>query len=228
MIVYSALNKINGKRYIGITKRSLGRRLNAHLTRGQSPFQMALNKYGLQSFEITVIDEAKDWFTLCEKEAYWIAFHDTRAPRGYNLTAGGDGLRDPSIETRQKMSCAKAGRCSTDQRERLQRLGIARRGVKRPPNVGAAISASKMGKPRSPETIAKMRAANLGKKQSPETIAKRAAALRGRKRGPTGKPSWNRGKKTPLDVRLKQSVAARHRQSQHIPQQAYLSSEWVN
>jgi len=101
-------------------------------------------------------------------------------------------------------------------------------GVKRPPNVGAAISASKMGKPRSPETIAKMRAANLGKKQSPETIAKRAAALRGRKRGPTGKPSWNRGKKTPLDVRLKQSVAARHRQSQHIPQQAYLSSEWVN
>ena len=41
---------------------------------------------------------------LNEREIFWIAKLNTKVPNGYNLTDGGEGLVNPSDETRAKMS----------------------------------------------------------------------------------------------------------------------------
>ncbi len=205
VIVYKAQNKINGKIYIGITKRSLNARMAAHLQRSNSALYSALKKYGLQSFYISVIDTAESWTVLCEKERYWIAFYSCISPNGYNLTAGGEGLFAPSPETLNKMRRPK-GPSTPEHIAHLRHLAAGQKGLKRSPHIGEAIRASKLGKPRSPETIAKMRAAATGKKQGAETIARRAVKLKGNSWN-KGKTPWNKGQITPSEVRLKQSEA---------------------
>ena len=90
MIIYKIQNKINGKIYIGMTVRDVMDRISAHL-RSKSHIGSALRKYGIQYFDISVIDFAKDHGTLCDKEIEYINFYDCRAPKGYNHTDGGDG-----------------------------------------------------------------------------------------------------------------------------------------
>jgi len=58
----------------------------------------------LQSFVISVIDEADSKEILCEKEKYWIKFYDCKSPKGYNLTDGGDGLINPSKSVRKQIA----------------------------------------------------------------------------------------------------------------------------
>ena len=103
-IVYKVHNKINGKIYIGVTTKGLSRRISEHVMENSSPVQKALNKYGLQSFDISVIDYAEDKEALFDKEVYWIQFYDCKAPNGYNLTAGGEGLIDPVKEVIDRIS----------------------------------------------------------------------------------------------------------------------------
>jgi group I intron endonuclease len=173
MIVYSALNKINGKRYIGVTRMSLSQRIGCHLRKGPLyPFRSALHKYGLQSFEISVIDTADDWTTLCEKEVYWIAFHDSLVPRGYNVTAGGEGLSNVSESTRQKIS-ASLKIAYAEGRRRSQK------GSKATPATRKKLSEMRKGKHQTPDWISKRAASWIGRKHSEATkIKMRAARLR--------------------------------------------------
>lgn len=96
MIVYEALNSINGKRYIGQTIRSLEERKHEHLyTSKHDPsvsihFYRAIEKYGVEVFEWKIIDTATTQEELNIKESYWIDFYDSTNPeRGYNLKGGG-------------------------------------------------------------------------------------------------------------------------------------------
>jgi group I intron endonuclease len=91
MIIYKIQNKIDGKIYIGQTKKQLSRRIAEHIL-FDSYIGKALRKYGIQSFEISVIDEAADRETLNDKELFWICFYDCKYPNGYNFTDGGDGI----------------------------------------------------------------------------------------------------------------------------------------
>jgi len=108
MIVYSALNLINGKRYIGITTKTLNRRIINHRY-ADYPFSRALKKYGRESFPIEPIDTASDIQSLWERERYWIKHFDCMQPRGYNLTDGGEGGYKLSEESRRKISIVKKG-----------------------------------------------------------------------------------------------------------------------
>lgn len=92
MIIYKASNKINGKIYIGQTCKSLDERFSNHLTNKKSLIGKALNKYGIESFEISVIDSALTREELYEKEKFWIKELNSLTPNGYNLTKGGDGV----------------------------------------------------------------------------------------------------------------------------------------
>lgn len=92
MIIYKVTNKIDGKVYIGQTRRSLNQRMSEHLSSGRtSYFDRALNKYGLQSFIVEIIDKAETKEELNEKEQYYIRFFNCKVPNGYNLTDGGEG-----------------------------------------------------------------------------------------------------------------------------------------
>jgi group I intron endonuclease len=116
MIVYKIRNKVNGKVYVGITIRSVEARVRGHLRERKNPslIQKALKKYGIQSFTVSVIDTADTRKVLCEKEIYWIKKLNCRPPHGYNLTAGGDGMLDPSASTRAKLSKIHKGRKRPD------------------------------------------------------------------------------------------------------------------
>lgn len=121
MIVYKIVNKINKKVYIGQTVQPLQKRIAFHIWHNETPIQKALNKYGKNNFMVMVVDEAGSREVLNEKEQYWIKELNCKAPNGYNLTDGGEGLYCPSEETRRKIGEKSKGRkWSTAQREKYK------------------------------------------------------------------------------------------------------------
>lgn len=133
-IIYKIVNRINGKLYVGQTIKTLDQRLRGHLrsaynTRSICGIHCAIRKYGIQSFECSVIDEAFDQVVLDEKERYWIRALGSLGPNGYNMTPGGERVhftdkikqkmslnhprpmlgRKASLETRKKQSAATRG-----------------------------------------------------------------------------------------------------------------------
>jgi group I intron endonuclease len=91
-IVYLATNSANGKKYVGQTVKALKQRIRVHkASRTATAISRALRKYGVDHFSFIVIDTASDRGNLNAKEQAWIAFHDCIAPKGYNLTGGGEG-----------------------------------------------------------------------------------------------------------------------------------------
>lgn len=114
MLVYKYTNQVNGKLYIGITIRSLETRHKEHLSHINDNFALhrALKRYGVENFEVSVIDNAKTLNELKQKEKYWIkelnTYVHSENSNGYNLTLGGDGVegRPLSDEARAKIKKA--------------------------------------------------------------------------------------------------------------------------
>lgn len=91
LIVYKVTNLINGKCYVGQTKRTLNERWYGHCTKaGCTALHNAILKYGKENFSIEVIDTAVNESELNSKEKYWISELNTLSPNGYNLKTGGD------------------------------------------------------------------------------------------------------------------------------------------
>lgn len=90
MFIYLITNKITGKQYVGLTTKDVDRRISEHII-GKTYIGRALRKYGIQSFNISVIDSAITIDVLYEKEKYWIKYYECKSPSGYNLTDGGEG-----------------------------------------------------------------------------------------------------------------------------------------
>lgn len=91
IILYEAINLINGKRYIGITKFGLKARRNQHIWTAHSgrgsAFGAAIRKYGQDNFKFRalVVCSDFDYAKLIEIATIW------RFKPEYNMTAGGDG-----------------------------------------------------------------------------------------------------------------------------------------
>lgn len=90
MIIYKMTNKKNGKVYIGQTCRSLDERIREHARHRFIAIDKAIQKYGIEMFNVEVIDEAKTIDELNEKEIYWIKQFNCIVPNGYNMCNGGD------------------------------------------------------------------------------------------------------------------------------------------
>lgn len=111
MIVYQAINKINGHSYIGMTTCSLEKRIKGHQATfkpRRRKFQLALHKYGFNNFEWKTVAEAK---TVDELKLLEISYIEILKPE-YNLTVGGDGNVLPTEETRKKISKTLMGHVS--------------------------------------------------------------------------------------------------------------------
>lgn len=95
--IYKITNKINGKCYIGKTMSTIQERWKEHCNDYQKerhqnrPLYRAMRKYGVDSFEISEIENCSDTL-LSEREKYWISYYDTYR-NGYNATIGGDGTQ---------------------------------------------------------------------------------------------------------------------------------------
>jgi len=93
--IYQIQNKINNKIYVGKTLFSIEQRWKEHCrdykkTRCEKrPLYSAMNKYGIENFEISLIEEVS-LEEVNEKECYWIEILGS-FKNGYNATIGGDG-----------------------------------------------------------------------------------------------------------------------------------------
>jgi len=160
-IIYIATNVVNGKRYVGITRRTLRHRMSGHKAAAKAgctagKFYNAIRKYGFEAFSFEVFKECS---SFKEAQSEEIRIISELKPE-YNTALGGQGAlgyrHSPEI---------------------IERIASKRRGK---PNPLKGIR-------RTIETIEKMRAqrkANpvrywLGKSRSRTTIEKIIAAKRG-------------------------------------------------
>ncbi|MBC8427319.1 MAG: GIY-YIG nuclease family protein [Proteobacteria bacterium] len=104
MILYCIKNKINNKRYIGITSGRLEKRLQEHgraicnEQKKNRPFYNAISKYGIENFELEFSKDYKNqiqkYEELEEIEIYYIKKYKTYMGlencQGYNQTIGGN------------------------------------------------------------------------------------------------------------------------------------------
>ena len=132
--IYIITNILNAKQYVGITN-NLERRWARHKGANEGQFiHRAIKKHGVNNFVFTHFADAFSVESAKILERMLIVEHNTLAPHGYNLTAGGDGTfgRKLSEETKAKI---KATNKKTWANEALRK------------STAKSISRAKMGKP---------------------------------------------------------------------------------
>lgn len=196
--IYLRTNKVNGKQYVGETenferrekqwKRLKLNYANQFLTDERS-------KYGLENFDILVIDTCETQEKAWELEQFYIKEYGTKYPDGYNLTDGGAGAKGykHSEKAKKKMSEARKGRLVTE--ETRQKLSISLKGknigIKLSEETKRKISETKKGIKLSEETRKKMSKSKkekykteihhmVGKHLSEETKRKLSEAKKGK------------------------------------------------
>ncbi len=87
-IVYKITNLINGKLYIGQTIRTLEERFKAHYYDDESNIGNAIRHYGRENFTIEIIEKCDSKEELNAYENYYIAYFDSKEPKGYNQIGG--------------------------------------------------------------------------------------------------------------------------------------------
>lgn len=109
-IIYKIMNLLDNMIYVGQTIRTLEERFQEH-TQAETYIGRAIRKYGAENFTIEVLEECDTREQLNEREIFWIATLNCKAPNGYNLTDGGEGMSGHhcSDETRAKLSAANSG-----------------------------------------------------------------------------------------------------------------------
>ncbi len=113
MQIYLITNKVNGKKYVGQTVRTLNKRWNSHVMAARNGIKYAITnairKYGERSFSVQTLYKCKTRKQMNRLEVFCIEKLKTLYPLGYNLTPGGNS---PILteESKRKMSKAKLGR----------------------------------------------------------------------------------------------------------------------
>ena len=169
--VYIHINKINNKKYVGITKTSTAKRWgkngSAYTRDKSSVFGRAIEKYGWENFnhEIFATDLNKEH--ACALEIMLIEILRTRnVMYGYNIQPGGQ-LGNAGVvfseESKAKMREAKIGRELTEEHKR--HISESLKGHK-PANF-------------TEESKEKLRLANIGKTLSDETRKRISDTLTG-------------------------------------------------
>lgn len=110
--IYMAINKVNGKKYIGKTINFKARyKKHKYAKYYNTYFHNAIRKYGFGSFEWVILEKDLPKKRLIERENYWIDFYNT-LNNGYNLrkdSQESSGWKH-SKETKEKISKSGKGR----------------------------------------------------------------------------------------------------------------------
>lgn len=113
--VYMHINKINGKKYIGITSKHPNKRWgnNGHGYKKNQHFWNAIQKYGWDNFKHDILLTNETFDYVCKVEKCLIRHYKTNNYLyGYNLTSGGDKGCTYSEESRRKISESRKGKYS--------------------------------------------------------------------------------------------------------------------
>ncbi|RWX70415.1 hypothetical protein EN780_03205 [Mesorhizobium sp. M4B.F.Ca.ET.089.01.1.1] len=202
--IYSILNLVDGKRYIGKSI-DIERRWDQH-RKGQTNRHLhnAFKKYGLASFRVEILEqfEVVDEHALAERELAAMDIYKTCDRRfGYNLRRDSSSGMIVHEESRARMSLSHLLREPPSQEARDKHLAAMSS-----PATRAKISAGHRGKKRSAEHRANLGKANSKRRPpSPETRGKLATAAR--------LSAGNRGKRHSPDAIAKMSIAAKQRRA---------------
>jgi group I intron endonuclease len=186
MIVYLVTNKTNEKQYIGQTVKTLQARWKKHLNSvdaGSSYyFHKAIRKHGKENFCKVVLHVCETKEEMDFVEMFYIVLLNTKAPNGYNSTAGGEGSVDykPTEETLRKIIGTKRSE------ESKKKMSESAKGRKRTEASIKKTADAHRGTKRSEETKKKMSEAAKGRTFTPETRLKMSIAAK--KRGYNGGP----------------------------------------
>ena len=135
-IIYSILNKANGKIYVGQTRRPASIRKTEHFSelrthKHDNPYlQRSWDKYGEDSFEFGVLEYCDD-SKLGDNEDWWINYFDSmNRDKGYNLQSGGIIGYTRSEEFGKMISDRLKGIPRSDETKR--KISVANSGVNNP------------------------------------------------------------------------------------------------
>ena len=144
--LYCITNKINGKKYVGITKQGADRRFRQHISdskRYKTVLHNAIRKHGPDSFSLEILCKARSYDELMRMEKETIESLNTMHPNGYNMTYGGDAnWRLVSDEA---------------MKDRARKAGDKLLGFKHSKDFGEKISRAKKGKPLSDTNLEAIR-----------------------------------------------------------------------
>lgn len=127
MYIYKITNNLNNKIYVGL-KTSSVEESESYYGSGVL-INKAIDKYGIDNFTKTILErDITDYDLLFDREQYWIEYYDAQE-NGYNMTAGGKGLINPSPEIRAKWSANRKGKAIHTE-ESKRKISEASRGRK--------------------------------------------------------------------------------------------------
>lgn len=112
--IYCIENIIDNKKYIGLSidiyrRRNIHFRLLKNNKHINDHLQNSYNLYGKDSFKFYIIEQCKTKDKLAKREIYYIKKYKTSNRKyGYNNTSGGDGVRNLSEESREKISISES------------------------------------------------------------------------------------------------------------------------
>lgn len=240
MRIYLLKNIITGNSYVGQTRRTLRLRFNAHrYTMGKKnsckAISDAMQKYGEDNFEISLLEECTSQQHMDECEMRWIATLNTMTPNGYNLTAGGAGKSGyrHSDESKKKMSAWQIGKKLTDAHKKKvsESLKGNKRalGMRHSAETKALISKKGLGRPspKSPEHRKKLAAARIGRKASAETRKRMGVSHSGEK-SHNAKLTEENIRAIRGDLRLQRVVAADYGINQATVSAIQLRKSWAH
>jgi group I intron endonuclease len=137
--IYLVINKINDKKYVGITRHPIKKRWREHLSASKAgskyKFHKAIRKYGNDNFIVNVIETVNNETDLLTKEIAYIEKYNS-FKCGYNNTLGGEGSHQLTIkelnrykktflETKSLTKTAKVyGKSPAMMGIHLQRVGV--------------------------------------------------------------------------------------------------------
>lgn len=149
-------NKIDNKKYIGLTKQKPESRWGANGGNYESSpyFYSAIRKHGWNNFDHHVIHSGMTKKDACLLERHYIKYYKTQNKNyGYNILEGGDAPECPE-EIRKKRSVSMIGNknglgkpCSE---EKKRKISEAQKGKRLTDEHRKALSEAKRGKPRNP------------------------------------------------------------------------------
>ena len=212
--VYIHINKINNKKYVGITKTSVSKRWgkngSEYIRDESSVFGRAIVKYGWDNFYHEIFSTNLSKERACDLEVILIATLRTCDKRyGYNIQRGGQ-LGNAGVvfseDSKEKMRQAKIGKKLTD--EHKKHISESLQGHK-PANftdeVRMRLRLANIGKTIPNETREKISNTLTGTKRSEETKRK-MSANRPNKRG-VFCPQLNEYFETLVDVKNKYGIS---------------------
>lgn len=189
--VYVHINKINGKRYYGITKLEVNRRWrNGKGYKSQQYFYRAICKYGWNNFEHIILFDNLTKEEACLLEQMYIALYDTNnREKGYNETTGGENYNHTE-ESRKKLSEAHKGKTRSEESRRKQ--SEANKGKNNP----------FYGKNHSEETRKKMSENHVDFKGENHPNYGKHLSEESRKKISEAKKGKNKGKNNPRAIKI--------------------------